>query len=200
MEKANENIKLFHSLRFRFVALLSVFITALIGIMSVLEIRQMSNAVTETFAAQGIFIVEKAASLIDGDFFEALAKSRNSNGPFYEEIRIKLLELKDFSGCKYLYTMTEVSGTIWQYVIDGSAEPGDIENFSNLGDEEETKDYDDAFKRVLISGKTESGNLVYQEGWGWLVSFYIPIVPPVLYKICSLLSLPSTILSLFNFS
>jgi methyl-accepting chemotaxis protein len=143
--------------------------------MSVLEIRQMSNAVTETFATQGIFIVEKAASLIDGDSYEALAKSRDSNDPFYEEIRVKLLELKDFSGCKYLYTMAPVKGTIWQYVIDGSAEPDDIENFSNLGDEEETKNYDDAFKRVLISGKTESGNLVGQAGWGWLVSFYIPI-------------------------
>ncbi|MCL1957968.1 MAG: methyl-accepting chemotaxis protein, partial [Spirochaetes bacterium] len=35
--------------------------------------------------------------------------------------------------------------------------------------------YDDAFRRAWTSGKTEHGNLVNQEGWGWLVSFYIPI-------------------------
>jgi len=168
-------MKLFQSLRFRFVLSLSIFIIALIGIISVLGIRQMSKAVTETFAAQGIYIVEKAVSLIDGDSFEILVKSQDLNDPFYEEIRFKLLELKDFSGCKYLYTMAPVNGNIWQFVIDGSAEPEDIENFSNIGDEEDTSDYDDAFRRAWTSGKTEHGNLVNQKGWGWLVSFYIPI-------------------------
>jgi len=168
-------MKLFHSLRFQFAVFLSVFIVALIGIMSMLEIRQMSKAVSETFAAQGIFIVEKAASLIDGDSFEALAKSRDSSDPFYEETRVKLLELKDFSGCKYLYTMAPVKDNTWQYVIDGSSEPDDTENFSNIGDETDTSDYDDAFRRAWTSKKTESGNLVKQEGWGWLVSFYTSI-------------------------
>jgi len=168
-------MKLFHTLRFRFAVFLSVFIIALIGVMSVLGIRQMSKAVTESFAAQGIYIVEKAVPLIDGDSFEALAKTRDLSEPFYEETRLKLLELKDYSGCKYLYTMAPVNGNIWQFVIDGSAEPDDIENFSNIGDEEDTSSYDDAFRRSWASGKTEHGNLVKQEGWGWLVSFYIPI-------------------------
>jgi methyl-accepting chemotaxis protein len=141
-----------------------------------LEIRQISKAVTETFAAQGTFIIKKAVSLIDGDSFEALAESRDSSDPFYEETRLKLLELKNFSDCKYLYTMAPVKDSIWQFVIDGSTEPDDIENFSNLGDEEDTEAYDDAFRRSWISGKTENGNLVNQEGWGWLVSFYIPII------------------------
>ena len=169
-------MKLIHSLRFRFAVFLSAFIIALIGIISVLGIRQMSKAVTETFAAQGIYIVEKAVSLINGDSFEILVKSRDINDPFYEETRLKLLELKDFSGCKYLYTMAPVNGNNWQFVIDGSAEPDDIENFSNIGDEEDTSGYDDAFRKAWTSGKTEHGNLVKQEGWGWLVSFYIPII------------------------
>ncbi len=54
-------MKLSHSLRFRFAVFLSAFIVALIGIMSLLGVRQMSKAVSETFAAQGIFIVEKAS-------------------------------------------------------------------------------------------------------------------------------------------
>jgi len=169
-------MKLFHSLKFRFAGLLSVFIIAIIATISVLAIRQMSKLATETFAVQGVFIVEKAASLINGDSFEALAKSKDSSDPFYEETRINLFQLKNFSGCKYLYTMAPVEGDIWQYVIDGSAEPDDTENFSGIGDEEDTGSYDEAFKRVRTSGKTEYGNLVYQEGWGWLVSFYIPIL------------------------
>jgi len=168
-------MKLIHSLRFRFAALLSVFIITLIGIMSVLGIRQMSKAVTETFALQGISIVEKAASIIDGDSFEALVKSRDSNDPFYEEIRVALLQLRDFSGCKYLYTLAPLKDNIWQIIIDGSAEPDDNENFSNIGTEEDTDTYDDAFNRVLISGKTEYCNLTKQGEWGWLISFYLPL-------------------------
>ena len=71
--------------------------------------------------------------------------------------------------------MSPVKDSVWQFVIDGSTEPDDIENFSNIGDEEDTGGYDDAFRRSWASGKTEYGNLVKQEGWGWLVSFYIPI-------------------------
>jgi methyl-accepting chemotaxis protein len=131
--------------------------------------------VEETFAEQGIHLVNKAVSLIDGNSFETLAKSRNLNDPYYEETRIKLLELKEASSCIYLYTMSQVSGNIWQFVIDGSADPSDTENFSALGDEEDVSDYDNAFNRALSSGKTESGEIIYQEGWGWLVSIYTPI-------------------------
>jgi methyl-accepting chemotaxis protein len=119
--------------------------------------------------------VEKAVSFIDGDSFEALAKSRDADDPFYEETRLKLLQLKDFSSCLYLYTMAQAKDTIWEFVIDGSAEPDDEENFSNIGDEEDTSFYGDAFRRVLNSGKSEVADLVYQEGWGWLVSIYAPI-------------------------
>jgi methyl-accepting chemotaxis protein len=168
-------VKLFHSLKFRFAGLLSVFIIAASALTSVLGIRQMTKAVSETFAAQGISIVEKAVSIIDGDAFEALTKSLNVDDPFYEETRVQLLKIKELSGCLYLYTMAHVRGNIWQYIIDGSGEPDDPENFSEMGDEEDTGEYDGAFRRVLISEETESGNLVNQEGWGWLVSIYAPI-------------------------
>jgi len=71
--------------------------------------------------------------------------------------------------------MAHADGDTWRYIIDGSGEPDDPDNFSAIGDEEDTSSYDDAFRRVLVSGKTESGNLVNQEGWGWLVSIYAPI-------------------------
>jgi len=168
-------MNIFHSLKFQFIVFFSFFIVALSVITAILGIRQMSKAVSTTFAAQGVFIVEKAAALIDGDAFEALAKSRDANDPFYEETRLKLLQLKNFSNCVYLYTMAPVKDDTWEFVIDGSVEPEDTENFSNIGDEENTDAYDNAFRRVLVSGKTESGNLVKQKEWGWLVSIYTPI-------------------------
>jgi len=168
-------MKLFNSLRFRFIVFFSVFIIALSAITSILGIKQMSDAVTETFAVQGIYIVEKAVSIVDGNSFEALAKSLDLNDPFYEETRVKLLEIKRFSGCLFLYTMAPANGSIWKFIIDGSAEPDDAENFSNMGDTEDTVHYDNAFRKALSTGKTQVGHLVYQDGWGWLISVFTPI-------------------------
>lgn len=168
-------MKLLNSLRFRFAALFSIFIIALSGLTAILGVHQMSKAVSEGFSTQGISIVKKAVSIINGDAFEALTKSLDTNDPFYEETRVQLLKIKEFSGCLYLYTMAQVDRDIWQYIIDGSSEPDGPENFSEMGDKEDTSIYDDAFRRVLISGKAENGNLIDQGEWGWVISFYAPI-------------------------
>jgi len=168
-------MKLFHSLRFRFAVIFSFFIIVLSVTLSLLGIRQTSKAASDVFSAQGIAIVEKAVSFVNGDSFETLVGSLDKNDPFFEETRVKLFDLKELSGCRYLYTMSQVSGDTWQYIIDGSGDPEDSENFSDIGVKEDTDSYDSAFKRVMISGKTESGELVNQEGWGWIVSIYSPI-------------------------
>jgi len=167
-------MKAFRSIKLLFIVLFSGFIIAISVIAAVIGIQQLSRAVTDTFAEKGIQIVEKAVSLIDGDSFEALAKSLNHNDPYYEETRIKLLQLKEESGCLYLYTMAPKDGTIWRYIIDGSAEPYDKENFSDMGDEEDSSE-NEAFRRALASGKPEISSLNYQDGWGWLISVYTPI-------------------------
>ena len=165
--EGTRKMKLLRSLKFQFIALFSFFIIALVLITTVLGLWQLSKTAEQTFAAQGIYIVEKAVSFIDGNSFEALAKSLDGKDPFYEKTRLKLLELKKSSGCMYLYTMAPLKGNtrqaIWKFIIDGSAEPDDEEHFSGLGDEEDTSKYDDAFKRVLSSGKTEPSRLMYQE-------------------------------------
>jgi len=170
-----KKMKIYRSLKFRFILIFSVFIAALSILTALLGIRQISRAVSDTFALQGVFIVEQVVSLINGDSFEALAKSLDSNDPFYEETRLKLLQLKKFSNCLYLYTMAPLNGNVWHFIIDGSADMEDVENFSMLGDEEDVSDYDDSFRRVLNTGKIHSSNLLYNETWGWLISIYSPI-------------------------
>jgi methyl-accepting chemotaxis protein len=169
-------MRFFQSLKFQFITFFSIFIIVICVVTAMLALRQLSKTVVETFAKQGVPIVERAASLIDGDSFEALVKSLDIDDPFYEETRIKLLQLKENSGAAYLYTMAPLNGDIWQFIIDGSAEPEDEENFSALGDEEDMSGYDDAFRRVWVSGKTEISGLMYQEDWGWVISIYTPII------------------------
>ena len=172
-------MKALHSIKFQFITLFSVFIIALITVTSILGIMDLSKAVEKTFAVHGISIVERASALIDGDSFEALAKSLDGEDPFYEETRVKLLDLKNAAGSLYLYTMAPMNGDIqhdtWNFIIDGSAETDDMENFSALGLEEDTSDYDSAFRMVLKSGKTETSKLEHQGEWGWMISTYTPI-------------------------
>jgi len=168
-------MKASHSIKFLFILLFSSFIVVISVLTSVFGIRQLSKAVVDSFSVQGVEIINKAASLVDGDSFEALVKSMDIDDPYYEETRLKLLELKENSGCLYLYTMSHVAGNIWQFVIDGSAQPDDEEDFSALGDQDDVSGYDHAFMDSVNTGKTALSNLVYQDGWGWLISVYTPI-------------------------
>jgi methyl-accepting chemotaxis protein len=168
-------MKILYSLKFQFITLFSVFIIIISVVTALLNSKQLSTAVEETFAEQGIYIVERAASLVDGDAFEALDKSQDINDPFYESARLKLLDLKNATGCLYLYTIAPYNGDTWRYIIDGSAEPDDTENFSALGSEENVSGFDPAFKRVLQTHMTETAQLEHQETWGWVVSVYAPI-------------------------
>ena len=99
----------------------------------------------------------------------------DKNDPFYEETRVKLLDLKEISGCRYLYSMAPVEGTVWRFIIDGSAPPEDAENFSPLGLEEDTADYDDVFAMVWDTKKAGYSRIEYLEPYGWILSIYAPI-------------------------
>ena len=168
-------MKLFRSLKSRFILLFALLIAVICAVSSILGVWQLNQAASEIFASQGVFVAERAASLVNGDSFEALVKYRDKNDPFYEETRLKLLDLKNTSGCEYLYTMAPLRTDTWIFVIDGSAPPDDTENFSALGDEEDTGGYDPAFNRAWLTGKTGHSRLMYQDGWGWVVSIYAPV-------------------------
>ncbi|MCL2720735.1 MAG: methyl-accepting chemotaxis protein [Treponema sp.] len=168
-------MKLFNSLKFRLVAFFVILIVALTAVLLLLGVRELSKTVVDVYAMQGITLVEKVAANIDGDSFEALVKSLDEDDPFYEETRLFMLGLKEFSNCLYLYTIAPKDGDIWLYIIDGSAPPDDEEHFSALGDEEDVSGHDDALKKAWISGNTEVSGLVDQGEWGMLISIYTPI-------------------------
>ena len=160
------------SLKARFIVIFGVFIFVSCCVISVLASLSIMKTGTVLAQERGGPIVEKAAELIDGDAFEALAKSLDENDPFYEETRVALLDIAQVVGCQYLYTMAPSGGTTGRYIIDGSCDPSDEENFSPLGTEEDIESYGEAVQIVLNQGGTESSGLEKQEDWGWMVSTY----------------------------
>ncbi|MDR0323132.1 MAG: methyl-accepting chemotaxis protein [Treponema sp.] len=163
-----------YSLRFQFIITFTIFLIVVNVITTVIGIQQLSETVIRTFADQGVLIVKGARDIVDGDSFEALAKSLDTDDPYYEEARVKLLEFKKMTNCLYLYTMAPKEGSIWQFIIDGSAEPWD-EDFSAMGDEDDTDEFDDAFRVTLETGEITASGLTDQGEWGWLVTVYAPI-------------------------
>jgi methyl-accepting chemotaxis protein len=168
-------VKKTQSLKLRFIVLFSIFLITLCAVTSVSSIRNISTVASNIFAAQGESVIKRAAALIDGDSFEALAHSLDIDDPYYEKTRLELFALKESSNCVYLYTMAPAEGTVWRFIIDGSAPPDDAENFSSLGDEEDIAEYDKAFFETLATGTLRHGTPDMQERWGWVISSYMPI-------------------------
>ena len=168
-------MKPFRSLKSQCILLFTLFIVILCAITAFMGARHTIAAASAVFAGNGVFITERAASLIDGDSFAALAGSLDPADPYYEEARLKLLALKEFSNCRYLYTIAPGNGTRWRFIIDGSVPPEDQENFSALGEEEDIASYGEAFQRAWDLQTTAYSGLIYQQGWGWMVSVYTPV-------------------------
>jgi methyl-accepting chemotaxis protein len=145
-------------------------------VLTIFAVNETISTVSEVFAQQGIFITEKVAAVIDGDAFERLTKSLDETDSYYEKTQLELLAIKNDAHCMYLYTMAPFQGNIYQYIIDGSAPIGDSEDFSALGDQEDTSDHDSAFHRCWAEKNSTISGLQYQEGWGWMISMYTPIL------------------------
>lgn len=161
-----------NSLKARFIVIFAVFIVVSFTVISILASLSIMKTGTVLAQQRGGPVVEKAAELIDGDAFEALAKSLDEDDPYYEETRVALLEIAQIAGCEYLYTMAPGRGSEGVYIIDGSCEPDDEENFSALGDTEDITSYGEAVVQVLTVGGTFSSDLEKQEDWGYMVSTY----------------------------
>jgi methyl-accepting chemotaxis protein len=168
-------MKIFKSLKSRFILFFALFIIILCTVTSWLAIRQALQTSTKIFTSQGVFVTEKAVSLIDGNSFESLTTSLDKNDPFYENACKQLLALKQLSNCNYLYTLAPASDNVWRYIIDGSAPPDDEENFSPLGTEVELADADKTMLDAWDQGRTLSSVMEYYPEFGWVISVFVPI-------------------------
>jgi methyl-accepting chemotaxis protein len=166
------------SIKLRFIFFFSIFVFAICSTITIVFSRETIEVATEIFIEQGLPLVEKTLVLIDGDKFRALTQSLDASDPWYGEIQKQMHDLKLSSGSEYLYAIAPVSGQqdVYMYIIDGSSTPDDKEMFSPLGTEENIAGYDAAFFRTIETKKTQFSDLAYQEGWGWMISIYTPVL------------------------
>jgi methyl-accepting chemotaxis protein len=164
------------SLKAKFVLFFIAFEAAILALITLLTIQETIASTSNMFSRQGEVIVEQAVKLVDGDQFEKLCSTLDEEDPFYEETRLRLLDLKNNTASLYLYTMAPKSGDTYRFIIDGSSTPDDEEHFSPLGSEEDTSRYDPAFRETWQTKQSQHSGLMDQDEWGWLISAYAPIL------------------------
>ncbi|MDR1389664.1 MAG: hypothetical protein LBJ31_06775 [Treponema sp.] len=151
---------------FFFVAIFIVFIFT-----SVLQV----NTLTEYICSQvGLPTLRQAAELVDGESFEKLTRTMDSGDPYYDKTRLALKELKERTGSRFIYTMAPKEGSVFFYIVDGG-DPGET-GFSELGDEEDIGEWDDAALATFRTGEVHVGALSIDPDWGWTLSAYGPII------------------------
>ncbi|MDR0689838.1 MAG: methyl-accepting chemotaxis protein [Spirochaetaceae bacterium] len=164
------------SLKAKLILFFFVFQVVVLTVITVMTIQENIAVTSNIFSHQGMVIVEQAAKLVDGDQFERLCNTLDTEDPFYETARRRLLELKSNTSARYLYTMAPISGDTYRFIIDGSSPPEDTESFSPLGSEEDTSDYDSAFRETWKTKQPQRSGLMDQGEWGWMLSVYTPIL------------------------
>ena len=160
------------SLKTRFIIIFSFFIVLSVTIMSLVASLNIMSIGTTFANDQGLSIIHKASEVIDGDEFAAFLQNPSEDDPYYERTRLRLLDIATSTNCQYLYTMIPVKGTVYRYIIDGSCDPSDEENFSPLGTDEDIADYGsyplETQKRDCIT----YSNIMNIENWGYQISVY----------------------------
>jgi methyl-accepting chemotaxis protein len=168
--------RLLSSLKLRVTFFFVFFFIAIFGIFIITSVLQVNTVTRFVCSRLAMPAVQRVSAIIDGDRFEAFCASPDVRDPFYEEIRLQMLEIKKGINCLYLYTMAPVTGKVWKYVIDGSAPPDDEEQFSPLGTEEDISAYDTAFFKTTLEKRPQLGAIDQNETWGPLISAYAPIL------------------------
>ena len=165
-----------HSLKTRFIALFGLFVLLSCSVIAVISALSISKTGELLSSQQGIPVVQKAAELVDGDAFERFLQNPSDKSGYYEMTRLDLLDVKETVNCEYLYTMAPLRGDTWQYIIDGSCDPSDTENFSPLGSLQDMSELGAEPLRAFREGVVTSSGLANQGDWGWQISTYAPIV------------------------
>ncbi len=159
------------SLKLQFISIFILFILAFClfstnrGITSIRKTGSLLANIT------GRTAIQKATEIIDVSKYKSLLNSMSEDHPYYEELREQLREIKEATGCLYLYTMVPNNITDAVYVVDGSVDPDD-DDFSALGVVEDITSYGRFPIDACNGNEIVSGGIEKDDEWGYVVSSY----------------------------
>ena len=166
------------SLRVKYTLFISAFFAFAIIAFSLLAVREAARISIDTFIAEGIPLVDNGAKYINGriENFRRVMDEQNPDSLRYNSMREELLAMKETSAAKYFYTMVPANSNEYMYVIDASCDPSDEENFSPIGTLETKDNYGEPAVLAMETGTVQASKIEKQEGWGYLITVFAPIV------------------------
>ena len=166
------------SLRLKYTIFISAFFAVAMVFFSALAIRAAVRICVDTFVADGTPLVEHGADYLNKNIanFKRVIEDQNPDSLRYGMLREGLLAMKEASSAKYFYSMIPANDKEYMYVIDGSCDPSDTDNFSSLGTLETKDNYGEPALLAMSTGKTQASKMEWQDGWGWLITVFCPII------------------------
>lgn len=166
------------SLRLKYTIFISAFFAVAMVFFSALAIRAAVRICVDTFVADGTPLVEHGADYLNKNIanFKRVIEDQNPDSLRYGMLREGLLAMKEASSAKYFYSMIPANDKEYMYVIDGSCDPSDTDNFSALGTLETKDNYGEPALLAMSTGKTQASKMEWQDGWGWLITVFCPII------------------------
>ncbi|KDR95959.1 methyl-accepting chemotaxis protein [Peptoclostridium litorale DSM 5388] len=169
MNKLTEAIKFSGSIKRQF-SIITVIMIMLTSIsLSFMAYNRSSSMLVENLGKRALSIARGSAQEIDIHEHESIKSKDDMESESYIKIREKLMEIKNVSGIKFIYTVRRDSSGRFIYVVDASGEAS-----SEVGKYEDG--YDEIFSRVYSSndGYVEAKIDVTSED-GALVTAYYPL-------------------------
>lgn len=163
------------SYKAKFLLFLSLFMFITCSALIFLAVNDTKNTAINIFSERGNYILNNAISQIDMDQYERLCNNLDEDDPYFDELYSIFNTIKTNNDCKYLYTMRQINGTNFAYVMDGT-DQDDEENYSEIGSKEDIADWAEQPLQCMSEKIILNSGLEDNEDWGWMLSVYAPIV------------------------
>ena len=159
-----------YTLKAKFILVFAAFIFLSCLIMTCMAVSSIKKTGEKFAAMQGASITEKALEYVNKGWFNSIANNPDPNDPKLIELKEHFQNLRESVGCTYLYIMAPVSGTTFQYILDGT--PESDPNYSPTGTHEDISSWGKAPFKTMEDSSTTTSGLLKQQGWGWNISTY----------------------------
>lgn len=130
--------------------------------------RSAKSSIEDTLGQMALNITKSVNDTIDVEKFISLVESGDMCDEYYTQLKEELIAMRESTGLKYLYTMSQSKTGDYIYVVDGT-EVG-AESESLLGDVES-----DISELMLACLEGKEKYEFSSDGWGQFISGYVPI-------------------------
>lgn len=106
-----------------FLGVLFIILSISIGCFSVKELSEIGEKLV---GEQALSIVKTFTYQIDGDKFREATENLSKNSDYISKTNELMKSVKTETGCTYLYAMSKVSDTEYQYMLSDDGQVGSI--------------------------------------------------------------------------